>query len=346
MSDDDGTFHLAAPTGSYALVFSAPGHGQVTLNTVGVLAGETTTLAEPVVLVAEPGSIAGVVQLPPEDDTPDRYGAVTLVLTPAGEVAAEPGLPIRATPEGEFVFAGVAPGAWQVTAVLEGFTAARERVEVAPGVTAAVGPLVLARSAEGAVVTGRAVLTGAAEGAHGGTLVEVVETADATVTNGDGDFTLRTLPGVQTLRFGHAGYLAQTTVTPSLVAGRTTALESEVALAARPAVVSGRVSLPAGFDAAPRLPRVRVVATADAAGAALPVEPAVPDATGAFLFDALPPGAWHFTATLPGFTAEAAPGAPEPGGRLDLGELRLTFVAADPPTTGVRGTARLSDVPG
>lgn len=346
VSADDGAFHLAAPTGSYRVLFSAPGYGGAALDTVGVLAGETTTLAEPVVIVAQPGTIAGAVLLPPGDDTPDRYGAVALALTPAGEVGAEPLARATATPEGEFVFADVAPGAWQVTAVLEGYTAARERVEVAPGDTAVVGPLVLTRSAEGAVVTGRVVLAGAAEGAHGGTLVEVVETADATVTNGDGNFMLHTLPGVHTLQFSHAGYLAQTAVTPALVAGRALALESDVLLPARPAVVSGRVTLPAGFDAAPRLPRVRVVATADDAGAALPVEPAIPDATGAFLFEALPPGAWHFVATLPGFTAEPTAGAPDPGGRLDLGELRLTFAAAEPPTTGVRGVVRLSDVPG
>lgn len=346
VSADDGAFHLAAPTGSYRVLFSASGYGGAALDTVGVLAGETTTVAEPVVLVAQPGTIAGAVLLPPGDDTPERYGEVTLALTPAGEAGGEPAPSIPATAEGTFAFTPVAPGAWQVTAVLEGFTAARERVEVAPGDTAVVGPLVLTRSAEGAVVTGRAVLAGAAEGAHGGTLVEVVETADATVTNGDGDFTLRTLPGVHTLQFSHAGYLAQTAVTPELVAGRALALESDVLLPARPAVVSGRVSLPAGFDAAPRLTRVRVVATTDDAGAALPVEPALPDATGAFLFEALPPGAWHFVATLPGFTAEAAAGAPTPGGRLDLGELRLAFVAAEPPTTGVRGVVRLSDVTG
>ena len=346
VTDDAGAFRLAAPAGTFLLQFAARGYGAADVDNVVVRAGEATALPEPVVLVASPGTISGAVLLPPGDDTPDRYAAVTLALRPAGIASPEPPKLVTATPAGDFVLSPVAPGAWQVTATLDGYQAARERVEVAPGQTAEVGPLVLTRDANAARVSGRAVLAGAPAGAHGGTLVEALETSDAAVTNGDGDFTLATLPGLQTLRFSHPGYLASTTPTPALVSGRTVPLDSEVQLSARPAVVEGTVALPEGFEAVTRLPRVRVTATPGPATPALPVEPAIPTADGRFVFPALPAGDWTLSAELPGFESARASVNVAPAAQLAVGLLRLEYTISSPPTTGASGAVRLSDVSG
>ena len=346
VTDDAGAFRLAAPAGTFRLIFAARGYGPAAIDDVVVRARETAALPDAVVLVASPGTLSGVVLLPPGDDTPERYAAVTLALTPAGTASAEPLLLVPATPAGDFVLSPVAPGAWQVTATLDGYQSARERVELAPGQTAEVGPLVLVRDVNAARVSGRAVLAGAPTGAHGGTLVEALETSDAAVTNGDGDFTLATLPGPQTLRFSHPGYLASTAPTPALVSGRTVPLDGEVQLSARPAVVEGAVELPEGFEPVTRLARVRVSATPGPATPALPVDPAIPTADGRFVFPALPAGDWILSADLPGFESARVSVSVAPAAQVALGLLRLEYTVSSPPAVGASGAVRLSDVSG
>jgi len=115
VSAADGSFTLESlPAGIYTVRLSKTGYVEDTLADVAVVSGQTTALANPVVLQMETGTIAGEAYL--EGATFDQHGDTAISLT---------GTTINTTTDayGDFNLSAVPAGTYTVRAVKEGYLA-------------------------------------------------------------------------------------------------------------------------------------------------------------------------------------------------------------------------------
>lgn len=190
-TDALGQFWIELPgrVEPYTLELTAAGHAPVQLD-VRVRDGEIEALESTLVLPAQPGTLRGGVALEVLE-VGDHFERVTVELARGDGV--EQTTPLLA--DGRFAVE-LPPGAWEVTARLEGYEAVTERAEVLPGGVTEVATLRL--PARLALVTGRVLLGGAET--HGGTRVLSLETGAQTQTEADGGFELALLARRHTVR--------------------------------------------------------------------------------------------------------------------------------------------------
>ncbi|MCK6573092.1 pentapeptide repeat-containing protein [Myxococcota bacterium] len=366
-TEGDGTFRLAAPAGTFQVTFSARGYGAASVDTVGVVAGETTALSEPVVLPALPGRIRGRVTLPAAYADADRLARVEVTAVPLADVDAPAALElptINPAADGGFLFDGVTPGRYAVQARLPDWDAGDEAVvRVEPGDEAEAGVLAMPAPAldpeggarpptrlEGVVRRGDVL---DADG-HGGILVEALRTPHATVTTGAGRFVLEVPPEALTLRFSAPGYGTMTLDVPRPEPETTTVLPSEIVLTGRPGAVTGTVTLSRfGTPATVVAVTVRLLDAEDRL-----VGQTSPGEDGRFVLPDVTVGAYAVEVAHPGYVTARRGLAVGPGETVSLGDVSLPhasetneavsfagriLLAADEPLAGTRVRVRFAD---
>jgi hypothetical protein len=138
----DGQFQLEVPATTYTVRFATPGYASPPDVMVEVGPGQVVELAEPALLVGEPATIRGVVQLYADAAGAPVSGAAALLpnadvrLSRLGE--PEPLQIERPGEDGVFVLSNVAPGAYEVSASLAGFGGVRVVAEARAGETSTV----------------------------------------------------------------------------------------------------------------------------------------------------------------------------------------------------------------
>jgi uncharacterized protein YjbI with pentapeptide repeats len=366
-TEGDGTFRLAAPAGTFQVTFSARGYGAASVDTVGVVAGETTALAEPVVLPALPGRIRGRVTLPAAYADADRLARVEVTAVQLVDAEAPAGLElptINPAADGGFLFDGVSPGRYAVRARLPDWDTGDEAVaRVEPGDEAEAGVLAIPAPAvdpeggarpptrlEGVVRRGDVL---DADG-HGGILVEALRTPHATVTTGEGRFVLEVPPEALTLRFSAPGYGTMTFDVPRPEPETTTVLPSEIVLTGRPGAVTGTVTLSRfGTPATVLGVTVRLLDAEDRL-----VGQTAPGDDGRFVLSDVTVGAYAVEVAHPGYVTARRGLAVGPGETVSLGDVVLRHasetneavsfagritLAADEPLAGTRVRVRFAD---
>jgi hypothetical protein len=332
----DGRFLLAAPPGRHELTFSSPGYASAAVADVEAVAGQTTTLAAPVVLVGVPGRIEGRLEGSPEVSTPDLLRAVQVHLRAADAALDAVPLQTRAADErGRFAFETVRAGVYVVAASHPRLSPVEAPLGVSRGETSTLllplSPLPPAR------VRGRARLAMAGDAAHVGTTVSVAGSDVRAETAPDGAYALL-LPvsgEAATLRFEHEGHAPAEVDTP--VIGSSAEVEvAEVVLAALPGRVEGLVSLPPPFDLPEQRRAAQIRLLADLDPATQPLETTFADDDGLFQFESVAAGAAFVEVSHPLAVAQTLPVSIPPGG---VARVDAALVLAPPLV--VTGIARL-----
>lgn len=329
----DGSFALVAPPRLYDLTFQASGYGTTSLTDVRLTDDDgPTRLDEPVILVAQPGSVRGVVSAPGLTSPETRLPEAQVELWREGAEAASQ--TTRPDAAGAFVVPDIGVGAWSVRISLDGFAPLSVPFDLGPGEAADLRQLVLSPAADGHV-EGHAFLDGAPDGGHADIHVLVGGRAENAWTQPDGAFALSLPAGLYRLRFVKDGYAEPAPVEVAIEAGATTTVEPSPVLAARDGRIAGTVALADVTAPDPRLGEVGLALTSTLDGQTT-VLPAPAD-TGLFGF-ATPPGDYLLAVSCPGFASVTLPVSVGPGATLDLGRVDL---AAAPPGR-LAGTVRLA----
>ncbi len=232
--------------------------------------------------------------------------------------------------EGAFVFSEVPAAEWRLGA--EGpFLAAEQFLPLRAGDAVDLGTLPLTADARSTVL-GTVRLAGAED--HAGALVSVPGTPFVATSAADGAFTLALIAGAHTLRFQHAGY-ADATARVELDAGETLTLTNAITLAGDPGRVRGLVVLegnadPEALDAA--------IITLRTAPDAIATHMATPTRDGAFVLDAVAPGALWLQVERAGWQTFSQPVLVPPGGEPPPVRAQL---ARGESTGRVRGFVRI-----
>jgi uncharacterized protein YjbI with pentapeptide repeats len=327
----DGTYELRVPEGGYDLVFLHAGYGTEALSGLQV-SPQSVTDAPPVRLTGQPGRVGGQVRLAGFDDPVRLQGVEIAVWSGDADGAAPP--TARTSPDGSgaFLLDGLGAGDHRLEFRAEGFVPERREVVLPVGGALDLGIVSLfppERADEPeffGALEGRALLLGAAEGAHGGTRVEAVGTPYFTETTAAGQYRLTLPAGRVTLTFTRRGYGQASSEAVRVEAGATAAVP-EVVLVGQPGVVRGRVSLP-GLDDPARLRAVQVTLNLeDAPPGAEPLQQGAPGADGRFVFAGVAAGRFEVRATLEGFGPEVRSVALEVGEDADVGLMALTPLA-------------------
>ena len=327
---DEGAFRLAVPPGVYSLRATTPGYAAASAPDLRVAEGETNALEAPLVLVADPGRIAGTVALDPRFDGPARLPLAEVALrAPNAAPGAPPEQIAGPNSTGAFLLDGVAPGAWRVDVSLAGFADATVAVTVAPGAGVEIGRIVLAPRLDATgTVTGLARLAGVGDGGHGGIAVRATGTPFSGWTDPEGGFALTLPEGRYDLEFARAGYGTDRVEEVIVALGEEIRLADPRVLVGLPATVSGTVDLPEGFDAPDRFERIAVTLRAPGAEPEAAAFTAEPGPDGRFVLAQVPPSVWRLRVTAPGFTILDFPLTVPPGEALDLGPLLLSRPAS------------------
>ncbi len=258
-----------------------------------------------------PGSIRGLVSLRSYSSAA-RLQAVDVALwaDPPGAAAVRT---VRPDGRGEFVFADVPPGRYEVRLSAIGYDPQARRVALAPAGDVLAGVFELVHASEGpnaVLLAGRVTLSGAAD--HGGTTVRAriagpdLAFAAPLVTDADGRFEVRAARDERyTLQVSHPGYTAPGAIGPlSWVQARNRFEDdggqpAERLLARTP--IQGRIQLavdvqPAWLPAAERYARVRLV------GPVSDTEEPVFPGGGGVTFTDLPEGTYTVRVERAGFS--------------------------------------------
>ena len=318
-SDGVWTLHLAPRPDGYTLRFSHPGYTTETLDTVGLTAGASVAVGD-VVLAGQLAAVRGRVGLEGSED-PTALGSVQVSLTPAGGV--EPSKTTSCDQEGVFLFDDVPAATYTLRVARSGWASLEQSgLRLAPGQAVDLGDLQLPRDERTGEVRGTVGIHGAAEGQHGGVLVEAQRTPYATLSTSSGDWSL-TLPAKAdgyTLVLSKAGYDAQALPVDAVGPG-TQVTVPDVTLVGQPAQVFGTVTLVGSQDPSDLL---AVSVELAAPGGEGPVASASPNLDGAFVLAAVAAGTYSLQAHRTGFEAyEITSLRVQPGDRVDLGELAL-----------------------
>ncbi len=331
----DGAFQMALSEGTFTLRASHAGYVSTERSGVVVAAGGVTTLDEPIVLAAAPGAVHLTVRLEPAVGMAERVIGVSVALAPAagGDVV----LAGQPDAQGNVLLAPVPAGDYVVSATLSGFGSDTRQVSVRPEQTAEVGTITL-RAANDAVITGTALLRGAAVTSHQGILITVDDLTATAITDDEGAFRLPVNLGRHTLRANFPGYDEATVSEPVAVEQPgEQALNKPLELIPRPGAVRVRVQPEPDFRAlALDLTAASLELTAAADGALVAL--GTPDAAGDALLSNVAPGRYRLAATLPGFLPAERLIDVAPQATADAGNLVL-FAALDGLVTG---TARLA----
>ena len=272
----DGQYLLAVPPDAdgFTVNFGKSGYNTLPVPVDGLARDEHRVLA-PVTLSGRPGSIAGVVAVPPDWPEPEVISQASVVLFAA---ALEPGAPACAGDadcaapnlcfaavcrpprdrggvgaDGGYIFVGVSAGDYSVVARLDGFHDTAEPVRVRVGEDFLAAPILLSPLPATATIEGTAQLFGAA--VHEGIAVTVVGLPIETHTTIEGLFSVSVPLERQgyTLHFEKAGYDAQTEVVRALAPGETYTLPTPVVLTGQPGLIRFIVELPPEFADNPNL---------------------------------------------------------------------------------------------
>ena len=297
----DGSFSLTLPAGPYTLRFTADGYGTQNVEVL-LPAGEETPLPAPVLLQAQPGSLAGRVEFAPgyESDGAARPVEVSLARV---DLDAETSSQVALEGEG-FRFDGLSPGRYRVSARWEAYASAPVERLVDIGKLVDAGLLLLQPPALGsparALVRGHAERVGAPDDGHGDIAVEVVDTPLSATTASDGYFELAVPSGPQRLRFTAVGY-AEADADVNLAEGETFTLPSTALLEGQSGRLRGVVVVLSGAE--PVAPEVltQVAVELWALGEDQPRRTVNPRLTGEFVLDPVSAGEWRVVARLEGF---------------------------------------------
>jgi hypothetical protein len=234
VSNEEGLFTIPLAEGVHTLSFSYNGY-QSQQQEVIINENEFTALTEPILLLGQPGQIAGTLMLPQGYDLSalsDAY--ISLHRVSDEEVdTQEFARTIPSTQDGSFLLSGVEVGSYQLTVYVSGFnTLIIPTLTVEPAIQLFVGLLVLSNEAsELGVIRGLAKLSHPVGTGHAGILVEVLDTPYRTQTASDGSYTI-TLPlNRYDLQFSYNGFGSeQLNSVPAVTLGELNEDLSEVVL--------------------------------------------------------------------------------------------------------------------
>ena len=334
VTDESGAFEMTLPAARYTLRVSFAGYTTSRTEALELEAEGRLELDAPVLLDAEPGAISGVLAPAPGSPTQPALDAPIVRLFSAGDAMGEDAIEqISPSDDGAFVIGGVAPGAYDITASLDGFFDARRRVVVDAGQRVDLGRVELVSRPTDAELTGIARRSGADD--HAGITVEVAGARIASQTDSDGAYAVRVPARARgyTLRFTLPGHTRAQLETGAVEADSSTVLE-DVLLVGAPGRVFGRVVLDRP-DGTP-LNSVNVLRSVNVAlvvpGDDGPPRTEVPDRDGGFAFEDVPAGHYELDATVEGFLPASRGVSVEVGATVNAGPLRLVAAIG-----GVRG---------
>lgn len=339
-TNSEGRFALPVPVRSdaYTLRFHRAGYNDAQVEVPGLGPDAVHALADPVVLVGQPGTVHGIVRIDERFDIAALLPRVEVRLRPV--VDGEAGEARVATPtvNGVFEFTPVAAGSYVLEVALEGFFSGFRAPTVPVGQRVSVGVVPLSPNQAQATLTGSARLPCVAPPCdHGGIRVEAIGAPFVAFTNAAGDFYLPVVAGEYTLRYVRPGYATEQQGPVFVDAGQLQGGLDDVVLRALPGRVLGRLSLPDGFDAAAIFARATV--DVGRVGEDAAVHRGEVFADGLFVVEGVPVGEWQVRLTVPGFTPEAHRATLEAGGAVDLGVIALGIRR---PST-LSGRVRLED---
>jgi len=335
LGDGQYTLTLTADPEGHTLRFSHAAYISGALEVGPIAPGEVRELpeADAVVLVGEPGRVAGVIRIDPDFAVRDFIPNVVVrfyAFDAEGNTELIEQINVDRVPrenpddpqEGRFAFDDVDPGRYQIEARLEGFLTQTRLVEMAPGGDEHAGTIFLSRSRQEALLLGAARLD-CVDCSHEGIRVEAVGTPFTASTSSDGRYQLSVIPGAFRLRFAYPGHGTETTEPVEALVGEPREV-ADVVLSARPGEVRGQVVLPPGFDAGDLLPEVSVTLTRDAQEVA-----ATNLVDDVFIVGPVPPGEYTVHVRLAGFIDVDSDVTVQPGERLDLRRVNLVPVGAE-----------------
>jgi len=283
------------------------------------------------------GSVVGRLVLP-EGFADGRLGGARVLLESGREA------PRDAAPDddGAFAFTKVVGGFYLLRVRVDGLEAEPLGFELGVGGDLDLGEIELSANIEPTatgVATGVVRRAPAVGDAHGGIRVGARDTPFSTATQRDGRFELALPAGRYTLEAEATGYELATIEDVEIIAGaRTEPLMAVVR--GKPGSVRGRLRVDPSFS------RPDLFAGASVTRATTPDgEPegsAAPEPDGAFIFPAVPAGAWHLRVELAGFEDVVLRAEVRVGAETDLGFLDLP---ASRTVGALRGTARLAGAP-
>ena len=246
VTTSEGRFELTLPPGPHELEARFPGYAVARL-AVEVALAETLELPDPIVLLGEPGAVAGRLLLPPGfvDFSVFDSGLVSL----RGDGTLDP--PAATTTvarDGTFLLEAVAAGAWDVDVAVDGFEDEVRDATVQVGARFELGVIALRVNAKKLTVDGLARAAGALDGQNAGTQLSVRGVGAPTFTDSAGYFSLdvseRDEPYVLTAtRPGHTLVTVEVPGRDADGDGRYTV--ADILLVGEPGSVDGFVSLPA-----------------------------------------------------------------------------------------------------
>ncbi len=297
----------------------------------------THTLPDPILLVGQPGQIRLLVELPEQFVDPDLILQASVELSRFDETDAL--VLVRSEPvsqNGVVVVDALAAGSYVLRITHPGFESSFRSVALEVGAQADLGivHLSLPGDALRAQIRGTVRLRCGGPCSYGGIRVEAAGVPFVTFTNAEGRFELQVTDGSYTLLATYPGF--QQTGPPRIVVvseGQSITLDTDIELAAAPGSVTGRLLLPAAFDAGVLLPTA-VVALDPGDSAVAPLS------NGLFTLDAIEPGDYDLTVALAGFAPLRLPITIGPGRALDLGLLAMATLGGE----RITGSVRLGDV--
>lgn len=335
----EGRFLLAVPVSDlgYTLDATMPGYGSESVQIGGLSPGETHALPDPILLIGQPGRIRLLVELPEEFVDPDLILQASVEVSRFDEanalvlVRSEP-----VSPNGVVVLDALAAGGYVLRITHPGFDTSFRSVNLDVGAHADLGVVRLALPGDAlrALVRGTVRLRCGGPCSYGGIRVEAAGVPFVTFTNAEGRFELLVTDGSYTLLATYPGF--QQTGPPRIIVvseGQAVALDPDIELAAAPGSVTGRLVLPAAFDARALLPSAMV--TLDPGDSAV-----APLSNGLFTLDAIEPGDYDLNIALAGFAPLRLPITIGPGRALDLGIVALATLGGE----RITGSVHLADV--
>jgi hypothetical protein len=190
-----GQFDLYLAAGTYTILLSAPEHNPTSRSEVVVEVGQVNQLSEdPVVLPANPGSLAGRVLV--EGAEAQGHGGVLVDLSG--------GVQTTTSNDGSFLIGEVPPGSYQVTFSLDGYeNQVISNITIRGGRQVELGDIELAISRTS--LSGLVQLAGQQN--HWGVVVALDNTNHVSVSSANGDFLLERVPvGTYTLTARRDGF--------------------------------------------------------------------------------------------------------------------------------------------
>jgi hypothetical protein len=308
VTDAAGAFTLTGlPVGSYTVTARKDPEWQPSTSPgVAVVRDQTTALATSALAPWATASLGGVARL--EGATLHSGTTVTLSGTDFRGVAVPPGTTAPTSGTGDWSFAALPAGSYQVTFAHAGFdTPPPAGVAIVTGQAAALGPVTLAAS-RGAV---RGVITAVGAASHAGTVVEIAGGPDqaTAVTDALGGWSVSGLrvATTYTATYRRTGYTTPAPAAFTITAGATTDVGAAALALSRTASLSGSATVvrPAGAAASGGI--LVSLSGTDLNGAAVTGSTSTASG-GAFTVGGLPQGTYALTFTKTAYAPQTLRG--------------------------------------